>query len=112
MDNSKESDVDKAAQKLSDDIRNMANYKSLYNEIQVDDNTFFFLLKQIFYCSNVRLFAFQSLVASSAVKKDHFKNTLVDALKSNGLETEIRNTVFHWARSQVGDGDVDRYLFT
>ena len=35
MDSSKQCEVDKAAQKLTDDISNMANYKSLYNEIQV-----------------------------------------------------------------------------
>ncbi|KAK0087299.1 hypothetical protein PV325_001336 [Microctonus aethiopoides] len=68
-------DVDKAAKKLTDEIQCMTNYKNLYNEIQ-------------------------RLVATPAVKKDNFKTTLVDALKTNGVETEIRNTVFHWARAQ------------
>ncbi|XP_067206864.1 TBC1 domain family member 19 isoform X2 [Linepithema humile] len=67
--------LDKTARKLTDDIQNMSNYKALYNEIQ-------------------------RLVASPVVDKDDFKNSLVTALKNNGLETEIRNTVFHWARSR------------
>ncbi|XP_078040184.1 TBC1 domain family member 19 isoform X2 [Augochlora pura] len=65
----------KAAERLTEEIQSMANYKSLYVEIQ-------------------------KLVASTAVKRGDFKNTLMEALKSNGLETEIRNTVFHWTRSQ------------
>ncbi|OXU19923.1 hypothetical protein TSAR_005825 [Trichomalopsis sarcophagae] len=71
----KKSELHKTAKKLTEDIQNMANYKNLYNEIQ-------------------------RLVASSAVKKEDFKNTLFEALKTEGLETELRNTVFHWSRSQ------------
>ncbi|XP_019697461.1 TBC1 domain family member 19 isoform X2 [Harpegnathos saltator] len=67
--------LDKTARKLTDEIQNMSNYKALYNEIQ-------------------------KLVASSAVNKEDFNNSLATALKSNGLETEIRNTVFHWVRSR------------
>ncbi|XP_014485954.1 PREDICTED: TBC1 domain family member 19 isoform X2 [Dinoponera quadriceps] len=67
--------LDKTARKLTDEMQNMSNYKALYNEIQ-------------------------KLVASPAVNKEDFKNSLVTALKSNGVETEIRNTVFHWIRSQ------------
>ncbi|XP_043251093.1 TBC1 domain family member 19 [Colletes gigas] len=74
-DESKETVLKKSAERLTDEMQGMANYKSLYSEIQ-------------------------KLVASAAVKREDFKNTLMDALKSNGLETEIRNTVFHWARSQ------------
>nr|XP_033329468.1 TBC1 domain family member 19 isoform X1 [Megalopta genalis] len=65
----------RTAERLTEEIQSMANYKSLYIEIQ-------------------------KLVASTAVKRGDFKNTLMEALKSNGLETEIRNTVFHWTRSQ------------
>lgn len=72
---SKKTSLKKSAEKLTEEIQSMANYKSLYTEIQ-------------------------KLVASTAVKREDFKNTLLDALKSNGLETEIRNTVFHWVRSQ------------
>ncbi|XP_043509246.1 TBC1 domain family member 19 [Frieseomelitta varia] len=67
--------LQKSAERLTEEIQSMANYKNLYTEIQ-------------------------KLVASTAVKREDFKNTLLEALKSNGLETEIRNTVFHWVRSQ------------
>ncbi|XP_071871913.1 TBC1 domain family member 19 [Bombus fervidus] len=73
--NSKKTSLQRSAEKLTEEIQSMANYKSLYAEIQ-------------------------KLVASTAVKREDFKNTLLEALKSNGLETEIRNTVFHWVRSQ------------
>lgn len=71
----KNASLDKTARKLTDDMQNMSNYKALYNEIQ-------------------------RIVALPIVDKDDFKNSLVTALKNNGLETEIRNTVFHWARSR------------
>lgn len=98
------SSLDKTARKLTDDIQRMSNYRALYSEIQVSERDaherpsarrsprclcFFFL------------FFSQRLVASPAVDKDDFKNSLIAALKDNGLETEIRNTVFHWARSRV-----------
>ncbi|XP_076681352.1 TBC1 domain family member 19 [Andrena cerasifolii] len=71
----KETSLKKSAERLTEEIQSMANYKSLYTEIQ-------------------------KLVASTAVKREDFKTTLLDAMKTNDLETEIRNTVFHWARSQ------------
>ncbi|KAG7207128.1 hypothetical protein KM043_001002 [Ampulex compressa] len=64
-----------SAQKLTAEMQSMATYENLYAEIQ-------------------------RLVASSLVRKEDFKKTLLVALKNHGLETEIRNTVFHWARSQ------------
>ncbi|XP_014219332.1 TBC1 domain family member 19 [Copidosoma floridanum] len=77
MSEGKENDPElkKTAKKLAEEIQNMTNYKNLYREIQ-------------------------RLVASPAVRKDDFKNTLIEALTSEGLETEIRNTVFHWKRAQ------------
>ncbi|XP_011503047.1 PREDICTED: TBC1 domain family member 19 [Ceratosolen solmsi marchali] len=71
----KKSELHKIADKLTEDIQCMTNYKNLYNEIQ-------------------------RLVASSSVKKEDFKSTLFKALNDEGLETELRNTVFHWTRSQ------------
>ncbi|XP_076761756.1 TBC1 domain family member 19 [Xylocopa sonorina] len=71
----KDISLKKSAKKLTEEIQSMANYKNLYTEIQ-------------------------RLVTTTAIKREDFKNTLMDALKSNGLETEIRNTVFHWVRSQ------------
>ncbi|CAL7939102.1 unnamed protein product [Xylocopa violacea] len=71
----KDISLKQSAKKLTEEIQSMANYKNLYTEIQ-------------------------RLVTTTAIKREDFKNTLMDALKSNGLETEIRNTVFHWVRSQ------------
>ncbi|CAG5103999.1 Similar to TBC1D19: TBC1 domain family member 19 (Homo sapiens) [Cotesia congregata] len=51
--------IDDTAKKLTKEIQCMSNYKNLYNEIQ-------------------------RIVASSAVKKDNFKSTLLEALKNNG----------------------------
>ncbi|XP_073995984.1 TBC1 domain family member 19 isoform X2 [Rhodnius prolixus] len=42
----------------------------------------------------------ERLVASPAVKEDDFKNSLLNALKDSGMETELRNTIFHWLRSR------------
>ncbi|XP_043482486.1 TBC1 domain family member 19 [Leptopilina heterotoma] len=87
----KEDNFDKNTKKLTEDIQNMENYKSLYKELQ-------------------------KLVASKSVQKEDFRNSLLDAIKANGLESEIRNTVFHWARSKgplqpkietpIGDADL------
>jgi len=94
--------LDKTARKLTDDIQNMSNYRALYNEIQVRVRYTLLVTRRkrrryIFISS---IFS-QRLVASSAVDKDDFKNSLITALRDHGLETEIRNTVFHWARSRV-----------
>ncbi|XP_066594152.1 TBC1 domain family member 19 [Prorops nasuta] len=75
MEDVKNFSLNESARKFTEDIQRMANYRSLYSEIQ-------------------------KLVASTAVKKDDFQNSLIEALKSNGLETELRNTVFHWARTK------------
>lgn len=44
-------------------------------------------------------FLLQKLVSSPNVKKDDFKTTLLESMKKTGMETELRNTVFHWVRS-------------
>lgn len=49
---------------------------------------------------NVTLFT-QKLVSSPNVKKEDFKQTLQQAMKDNGLDTKLRNTIFHWVRSQT-----------
>jgi len=96
--------LDRTARKLTDDIQNMSNYRALYNEIQVRVRysllvVYIYILPgETMYSSSIFL---QRLVASSAVDKDDFKNSLITALRDHGLETEIRNTVFHWARSRV-----------
>lgn len=39
------------------------------------------------------------MVSSTCVKQSNFKETLLEAIKQAGMETELRNTVFHWIRS-------------
>ncbi|KAK3912118.1 TBC1 domain family member 19 [Frankliniella fusca] len=74
MDDMKDKSIHFTAQKLSEDIQNMKIYQSFYTEIQ-------------------------RLVSSPNVRKDNFKSTLLESMKKTGMETELRNTVFHWVRS-------------
>lgn len=46
----------------------------------------------------------QRLACSPEVDKDDMKSTLEVAIKANGLETEIRNMVYHLVRRN-GKGD-------
>lgn len=39
-------------------------------------------------------------MSSPNVKKEDFKQTLQQAMKEKGLDTKLRNTVFHWVRTQ------------
>lgn len=101
---SESEDMDKElrerAKKLTEEIQNMTNYKNLYREIQVEIIIFCLIEnnKLLLMCNCID--NYQRLVASPAVKKEDFKNTLIEALKGEGLETEIKNTVFHWKRTQ------------
>ncbi|KAG6463712.1 hypothetical protein O3G_MSEX014036 [Manduca sexta] len=47
------------------------------------------------------------LVASPNVKKEDFKQTLQQAMKEKGLDTKLRNTVFHWVRTQSKQNKLD-----
>lgn len=44
-------------------------------------------------------FFLQKLVSSSAVDSENFRGTLLTAMRETGMETELRNTVFHWVRN-------------
>lgn len=44
---------------------------------------------------------FQKLACSPEVDKDDMKHTLEAAIKSNGLETEIRNVIYHLIRNSL-----------
>lgn len=39
------------------------------------------------------------LAASNDVNIDNFKQTLVQAVNKGSMETDLRNSVFHWLRS-------------
>lgn len=48
----------------------------------------------------------QRLVASPSVDKNDMRNTLEDAIKAAGLETEIRNMIYNLVRSRLEKLDV------
>ncbi|XP_046668556.1 TBC1 domain family member 19 isoform X1 [Homalodisca vitripennis] len=74
MDDMKDKSIHLSVEKLSEEIQNMKIYKDFYTDLQ-------------------------KLAASTSVKEDNFKETLLEAMKESGMETELRNTVFHWMRS-------------
>ncbi|KAJ4443036.1 hypothetical protein ANN_04686 [Periplaneta americana] len=41
--------------------------------------------------------------------KAKFKETLLQAMKQAGMETELRNTVFHWVRSHKNNDSINGY---
>jgi hypothetical protein len=43
------------------------------------------------------------------VNKYEFKETLLQAIKQAGIETELRNTVFHWVRSHNNYANINGY---
>jgi hypothetical protein len=45
------------------------------------------------------------------VNKSEFKETLLQAMKQAGMETELRNTVFHWVRSHSNHDSLSGYSF-
>lgn len=76
MEELKDVSMHHTAIKLADDIKNLKIYNNLYKTVQ-------------------------KLACSPEVDKDDMKVSLEAAIKENGLETDIRNIVFHLIRSQV-----------
>ncbi|KDR14568.1 TBC1 domain family member 19 [Zootermopsis nevadensis] len=74
MDDMKDKSIHFTAQKLTEEIKNMPAYMKFYSGIQ-------------------------KIVSSTCVNKYEFKETLLQAIKQAGIETQLRNTVFHWVRS-------------
>ncbi|CAG9090694.1 unnamed protein product [Plutella xylostella] len=82
MEGIKEESIHHTAVKLADEIKNLSIYKSFYSDVQ-------------------------KLVSSNNVKKEDFKQTLQQAMKEKGLDTKLRNTVFHWVRTQNKQSKID-----
>ncbi|XP_046978707.1 TBC1 domain family member 19 [Vanessa cardui] len=82
MENLKEETIHHTAMKLAEEIKNLSIYKSFYSDVQ-------------------------KLVSSPSVKKEDFKQTLQQAMKEKGLDTKLRNTVFHWVRTQSKQNKLD-----
>lgn len=77
MDELKDTSIHHTALKLTADIQTMQVYGNLYKMVQ-------------------------KLACSPDVDKDDMKSTLQTAIKNTGLETEIRNIVYHLIRSSSG----------
>ncbi|CAH0396993.1 unnamed protein product [Chilo suppressalis] len=78
----KEEAIHHTALKLAEEIKNLSIYKSFYSDVQ-------------------------KLVSSPNVKKEDFKLSLQQAMKEKGLDTKLRNTVFHWVRTQNKQNKLD-----
>ncbi|KAG5675845.1 hypothetical protein PVAND_005715 [Polypedilum vanderplanki] len=76
MDEIREGSIHHTALKFTEDIKQMKIYNNLYKTVQ-------------------------KLTCSPDVKNDDMKNTLEQAMKKHGLETEIRNIVFHLIRNSI-----------
>ncbi|XP_058450696.1 TBC1 domain family member 19 isoform X4 [Malaya genurostris] len=76
MEELKDASIHHTALKLAEDIKSMKIYGSLYKMVQ-------------------------KLACSPEVDKDDMRHTLEAAIKSNGLETEIRNVIYHQIRNSL-----------
>ncbi|XP_041973233.1 TBC1 domain family member 19 isoform X2 [Aricia agestis] len=75
MEEIKDGAIHQTAVKLAEEIKNLSIYKSFYTDIQ-------------------------KLVSSPNVNKEDLKQTLQQAMKEKGLDIKLKNTVFHWVRTQ------------
>lgn len=97
------------ALKFSDDIKQMKVYNNLFKTVQVIITATSIKCHKYFSTfpgGNFNhdfffVFHFQKLACSPEVCKDDMKHTLELAMKRNGLETEIRNIVFHLIRTSI-----------
>lgn len=76
MEELRDASIHHTALKVFGDIKSMKLYENLYETVQ-------------------------RLVCSPNVDKHNMKNTLEMVIKANGLETEIRDIVYHQIRSSV-----------
>lgn len=95
MEELKDTSIHHTALKLSEDIKNMKIYNNLFKTVQV----FLRTLKNSL--QSLKNFLLQKLACAPNVDKDDLKTTLEQAMKTNGLETDIRNIVFHLIRSSI-----------
>lgn len=97
MEELREASIHHTALKFTEDVKQMKIYSNLYKTVQVSGC-------QAHGSANQTLFfgsTFQKLACSPEVCKDDMKHTLELAMKRNGLETEIRNIVFHLIRNSI-----------
>lgn len=95
MEELRDSSIHHTALKFCEDVKQMKIYNNLYKTVQVDIHTL-----SIRKCHSKIMF-FQKLACSPDVCKEDMKQTLEQAMKKHGIETEIRNIVFHLIRSSI-----------
>ncbi|XP_075170490.1 uncharacterized protein LOC142242859 [Haematobia irritans] len=76
MEELQDASIHHTAAKLINTIKTLKNYEPLYENVQ-------------------------KLVCSPSVDRNDMCNTLEEAIKNAGLETEIRNIIFHLVRSRL-----------
>lgn len=76
MDELKESSIHHTSIHITSELKSMKVYESLYTLVQ-------------------------KLVCTADVDKDDIKNTLESVMRDKGIETEIRNIVFHLVRNSI-----------
>lgn len=108
MDELKDVSIHHTALKILSDITSQPNYnEAIYKTVQVifeDSRIWCFCPEMVI--SPLRLHDNQRLVCSPDVDKVDLKRTLEEAIKANGLDTEIRNIVYHLLRSS---GKCEKY---
>lgn len=100
----KDVSIHHTALKILSEITSSKNYdETIYKTVQVyhcqNSVMWKFQCVILSFVYLLWLFRWQKLVCSPDVDKCDMKRTLEQAIKANGLETEIRNMVFHLLRA-------------
>jgi hypothetical protein len=75
MDDIKDKSIHHTAIKICEDFKSSPSYQALFRDLQ-------------------------KLVSTPSVKYDDFKDSLLKAMKDNGLDAGLRNNVYHWMKTK------------
>ncbi|KAG5867498.1 hypothetical protein JTB14_015973 [Gonioctena quinquepunctata] len=75
MEDAKEKSIHHTTVKICEDLKKSVSYMSLLEDIQ-------------------------KLVVTPSVKPDDFKNSLLKAMQDNGLESELKNSIYRWMKTK------------
>ncbi|KAJ8976550.1 hypothetical protein NQ317_011814 [Molorchus minor] len=75
MEELKDKSIHHTTIKICEDLKKSASFISLFGDIQ-------------------------KLVVTPSVKSDDFKNTLLKAMQENGLESELKNSIYRWIKTK------------
>ncbi|XP_074025969.1 TBC1 domain family member 19 isoform X2 [Leptinotarsa decemlineata] len=75
MEDAKEKSIHHTTVKICEDLKKSVSYMSLYENVQ-------------------------KLVVTPSVKPDDFKISLLKAMQENGLESELKNSIYRWVKSR------------